>query len=319
MQTLATLLLLLTPAADPPKGFTAFTGGTERGDIELLAEYRAREDAPLSLRGTSLPGLSGKGRGWRKLRVIAVGSRVSVWIDGEAVRKHEALGRLPPLGPVVLGREAEWRDAFVRAIPADEANRILRDNGPKGYKSIFNGKDFDGWAGPTDQYEVTDGAIVCKPKKGGNIHTKAEYGDFSVRLEYRLPAGGNNGLAIRYPGKGQPSQVAMCEVQILDDTAAKYAKLDARQYNGSVYGMIPARRGHLRPAGEWNFMEVTVKGHEIAVELNGTEIVKGDTSKVKAFMGGKENPGRLRLKGHFGFAGHSDPVAFRTIEIRELP
>src|SRR5205823_1756944 len=82
--------------------------------------------------------------------------------------------------------------------------------------------------------------------------------------------GGSNGLAIRYPGQGQPSAVAMCEIQILDDDATKYAKLDPRQFNGSAYGIVPAHRGYLRPVGEWNFMEVTVRGPTIVTELNGT-------------------------------------------------
>jgi hypothetical protein len=133
-----------------------------------------------------------------------------------------------------------------------------------------------------------------------------------------MPPGGNNGLAIRYPGKGQPSSEAMCEVQILDDTAEKHAKLDPRQYNGSVYGMIPAHRGYDRPLGEWNLMEVTVVGHKIQVELNGTRIVDGDVSKVTAFMGDKKHPGKDLLRGHFGFAGHNDPVAFRNIRIKPL-
>jgi hypothetical protein len=165
---------------------------------------------------------------------------------------------------------------------------------------------------------VVDGAIVCKPKKGGNIYTKDEYSDFAARLEFKLPPGGNNGLAIRYPGQGQPSTVAMCEIQILDDDAAKYAKLDPRQYCGSVYGMIPAKRGYLRQPGEWNFMEVTVKGPTIQIELNGTRTVDGDVSKVTEFMGKKAHPGKDRTSGHFGFAGHSDPVAFRNIQIKKI-
>ena len=105
---------------------------------------------------------------------------------------------------------------------------------------------------------------------------------------------------------------------MLDDTAPKYAKLDPRQYNGSVYGMVAAHRGYLRPLGEWNFMEVTVRGHTIVVELNGTRIVDGDVSKVTEFMGGKAHPGKDRLSGHFGFCGHNDPVAFRNIQIKQL-
>jgi len=257
-----------------------------------------------------------------------VGERTTVYLNDKLVVDHARMENywdrkqpLPKTGPILLqthGGEIRWRNVSVREIPPAEANDILRKHDAKGFERVFNGKDFTGWAGPTDQYEVADGAIVCRPKKGGNIYTKEEYGDFVARVEYKLPPGGNNGLAIRYPGTGQPSLVAMCEVQILDDTSPKYEKLDPRQYNGSVYGMIPAHRGYLRPVGEWNFMEVTVKGPTIRVELNGTRIVDGDVSKVTEFMGGKKHPGKDRPRGHFGFAGHNDPVAFRNIEIKKL-
>src|SRR5207244_4829120 len=138
------------------------------------------------------------------------------------------------------------------------------------------------------------------PKKGRNSPTKAEEGDFVARVEYRLPKGGNNGLAIRYPGKGQPSQVAMCEVQILDDDVPKYRKLYPRHYNGSAYGMVPAHRGYLRPLGQWNFIEVTVRGPTIRVELNGTRILDADLSKVTTFKDGT-HPGKDRTTGYFGF------------------
>src|SRR5262249_45069760 len=201
---------------------------------------------------------------------------------------------------------------------SEEANNLLLRHGRRGFTDVFNGKDLTGWAGPTDNYEVKDKAIVCKPGKGGNIYTKEEYEDFVARVEYRLPPAGNNGLAIRYPGKGQPSRVAMCEVQILDDDAPRYAKLDPRQYNGSSYGMVPAHRGYLRPTGEWNFMEVTVRGPTIQVELNGTRILDADLSKVTEVKGNEPHPGKDRTSGHFGFCGHSDPVAFRNVLIKRL-
>src|SRR6202043_95216 len=147
-----------------------------------------------------------------------------------------------------------------------------------GFEDVFNVKDFTGWGGPVDQYEVQDGAIVCRPKKGGTIYTQDEYSDFMARVEYKLPPGGNNGLAIRYPGNGDTAYVGMCEVQVLDDNAEKHKKLDPRQYNGSVYGIVAAQRGYERPIGEWNFEEVTVKGSTIKVELNGTVIVDTDVS-----------------------------------------
>jgi hypothetical protein len=265
---------------------------------------------------------------WNTFAIIMVGERVTVYLNEKLVVDHARLENywdkkkpLPKQGPIQLqthGGEIRWDNIYIREFSAAEANEILRKHGAKGFESVFNGKDFTGWAGPVDQYEVKDGAIVCKPHKGGTIYTKDEYTDFVARVEYKLPPAGNNGLAIRYPGHGDTAYVGMCEVQVLDDTAKAYEKLDPRQYNGSVYGIVAAHRGYLRPVGEWNFEEVTVKGSMIKVELNGTVIVDTDVSKVTQYMANSPHPGKDNKKGHFGFAGHSDPVAFRNVEIKRL-
>jgi len=260
-----------------------------------------------------------------------VGARVSVWLNDKLVVDHALLENyydrktpIPPKGPIELqthGGEIRWRNIFLREIGSDEADHILASKGNDGFKPVFNGRDFEGWAGQVDQYEVKDGAIVCKPNKGGTIYTKDEFSDFVARVEFKLPPGGNNGLAIRYPGQGDTAYVGMCEVQVLDDNYEKVrGPIDPRQAHGSVYGMIPAARGYQHPIGEWNFEEVTVKGPHIKVELNGTVILDGDVSKVKPgdFMGGHAHPGKDRTSGHFGFAGHSDPVAFKNVQIKTL-
>ena len=197
---------------------------------------------------------------------------------------------------------------------------VLAADDETGFVSVFNGTDLTGWAGPIDQYEVKDGAIVCKPGKGGTIYTKDEYADYIVRLEIKLPPGGNNGLAIRYPGKGDTAYIGMCEIQVLDDSSPKYAKLDPRQYNGSAYGMVPAKLGFQKPVGEWNVEEVTVKGSTLKVILNGTTILDTDLSKIDpaTYMAKSKHPGVTRTNGYFGFAGHSDPVQFRNIRIKKL-
>jgi Domain of Unknown Function (DUF1080) len=82
--------------------------------------------------------------------------------------------------------------------------------------------------------------------------------------------------------------------------------------------MVPAHLGYLRPVGQWNFEEVTIKGPTIKVELNGTMILDTDLSKVTEYMAKKAHPGKDRTSGHFGFAGHNDPVAFRNIQIKKL-
>jgi hypothetical protein len=337
------------------------------GDIELLIEYKTvpKADSGIYLRATpqvqiwdytkeggkwdrgadkgsgglwnNSPGAPGKDPlvladrpfgEWNSFRIVMVGERVSVTLNGKLVVDHARLENywnrklpLPRKGPIQLqthGGEIRWRNAYIREIPSTEANEILRSHSAKGYQDVFNGKDFTGWAGPIDQYEVKDGAIVCRPHKGGTIYTKDEYSDFMGRVEFKLPPAGNNGLAIRYPGQGDTAYVGMCEIQVLDDSAPQYAKLDPRQYNGSAYGMVPCHRGYQRPVGEWNFEEVTIKGPTIKVELNGTVILDTDLSKVTEYMANHPHPGKDRTRGHFGFAGHSDPVAFRNIQIKSL-
>ncbi|MGC8830675.1 MAG: 3-keto-disaccharide hydrolase [Verrucomicrobiia bacterium] len=264
---------------------------------------------------------------WNHFRIIQLGSRTTVYLNDKLVVDNAIMENyfnrklpIPPEGPIQLqthGGEIRWRNIFIREIPPDEANKMLRGS-DEGFTPIFNGKDLTGWAGPLDNYEVRDGAIVCKPGKGGTIYTKEEYADFIVRLEFKLPPGGNNGLAIRYPGNGDTAYVGMCELQVLDDSAPQYAKLDPRQYHGSAYGMVPAHRGYQRPVGKWNYQEVTVIGSKIKVELNGTVILDCDLSQVKEFMNNSPHPGKDRTSGHFGFAGHNDPVMFRNIAIKRL-
>ena len=265
---------------------------------------------------------------WNRLRIIQVGARTTIYLNDKLVVDHAIMenfwDRSKPLwakGPIQLqthGGEIRWRNIFIREIPPEEANEILRKKNAEGFSAIFNGRNFEGWGGPVENYEVKDGALVCKPGKGGTIFHKKELADFVSRLEFKLPPGGNNGLAIRYAGTGDAAYSGMCELQVLDNTAEKYKNLDPRQFHGSAYGMAAAERGFLRPVGEWNFQQTTVKGSNIKVELNGTVILETDLSKIRDFMANKPHPGKDRKSGYFGFAGHSDPVAFRKIEIKEL-
>ena len=282
---------------------------------------------------------------WDTMRIVMTGERVSIWLNEKLIIDHARLynyydKKLPeaerrPLvkaGPIQLqthGREMRWRDIFIREIGSDEANRILASHADDGFKSVFNGKDLTGWQGATDNYMIEDGSITCKPSKGGTIFTDEQFADFAVRLELKLPPGGNNGLAIRYPGEGHGTWDSFCELQVLDDGHPKYTdpnyqgfyNLDPRQAHGSVYARIPAHRGYLRPIGEWNFQESTIDGSTVKVELNGYVILEADVAKAdpSTFMYPIEKfPGRDNVKGHFGFNGHNDPVQIRAIRIKEL-
>jgi hypothetical protein len=265
---------------------------------------------------------------WNTFHIIQIGARTTIYLNDKLVVDHAVLenywDRKLPLfatGPIQLqthGSEIRWRNVFVREIPSSEANERLSKYHADGFETVFNGQDFTGWEGDLKNYEIVDGAIRCLAGKGGNVYTTKEYGDFVVRLEFKLPPGGNNGLAIRFPGTGNPAYAGMCELQVLDTEHPKYGELDPRQAHGSAYGMAAAARGYLRPVGEWNFQQVRIKGSTIKVELNGTVILDTDLSKIAEYMANSAHPGKELTQGHFGFAGHSDPVEFRNIRIKPL-
>jgi hypothetical protein len=191
----------------------------------------------------------------------------------------------------------------------------------QGFTELFNGKNLDGWVGNKTSYQAKDGMIVIEPKGGGggNLFTEKEYGDFILRFEFQLTPGANNGLGIHAPLEGDAAYVGK-EIQILDNEAEKYSKLEVYQYHGSVYGVIAAKRGFLKPIGEWNQQEVIVEHPKIKVILNGETILEGDylEASKNGTLDKKDHPGLKRSSGHIGFLGHGDVVMFRNIRVKEL-
>lgn len=268
---------------------------------------------------------------WNKFHIVMVGERVTVELNDRVVVDHARLENyfnrkapVPKTGPIQLqthGGEIRWRNLFIREIPGAEANAILRakDRADGYFPILSEATGLKNWAGPVGEYDLVHGELRCKPGKGGTIYYSAqEFADFTAMLEFKLPPGGNNGLAIRYPGSGDTAYVGMCELQVLDDNYEKAtnSKIDPRQAHGSAYGMAAAHRGFQRPPGEWNYQRVTVAGSFIEVELNGTQILSANLADVKDFMANSPHPGKDRKSGFFGFAGHNDPVEFRQVEVR---
>jgi len=189
----------------------------------------------------------------------------------------------------------------------------------EGFVPLFDGKTMTGWQGGLDGYEVKDGTMICKPKGSGNLYTNNEYANFVFRFEFKLTPGANNGVGIRTPKEGDAAFVGM-EIQILDDGHPNYKGIKDYQAHGSVYGVIPAKRGFLKPTGEWNSEEITVDGTRVKVVLNGETIVDGDIAEAreKGAIDGREHPGLKRDKGYIAFCGHGAHLEFRNIRIKEL-
>ncbi|WP_340111493.1 DUF1080 domain-containing protein [Maribellus mangrovi] len=267
---------------------------------------------------------------WNTFRITMIGENVTVYLNGELVVDNVKMDnywdRSIPIfseGTIELqahGNELAFRDVYVREIDTKNIG-LTQEEIDEGFVTLFNGKNLDGWQGNLTDYYAENGILVVNPKMGGhgNLFTEKEYSDFIYRFEFKLTPGANNGLGIRAPLEGDAAYVGM-ELQILDNTAPIYANLHDYQYHGSVYGTIAAKRGFLKPVGEWNTEEVIVKGTKIKITLNGEVILDGDIADARknGTKDGKDHPGLKRDKGYIGFLGHGSQLYFRNIRIKDL-
>ncbi|RBQ06859.1 family 16 glycoside hydrolase [Pedobacter miscanthi] len=270
---------------------------------------------------------------WNTFRILMKGDRVTVYLNGQLVTDNVILENywdrsLPIFAEEQIelqahGSPVAYRDIYIKEIPRPKPFELSAQEKKEGYKILFDGTNMHNWTGNTTDYVIEDGNIAIRPKpgkgSGGNLFTKEEFSDFIYRFEFQLTPGANNGLGIRAPLEGDAAYVGM-ELQILDNDAPIYKDLKVYQYHGSIYGTIPAKRGFLKPTGEWNYEEVIAKGSKIKVILNGTVILDGDIEPFKknGTPDHQEHPGLLRESGHIGFLGHGSPVQFRNIRIKDL-
>ena len=270
------------------------------------------------------------GHHWNTFRIRMIGDKVTVHLNGilvvDGVTMENYWDRNQGLFPKesielqAHGEDVEFRDVYVRELGAGDAE-LSPEEAADGFVSLFNGKDLDQWQGNKKDYLVENGELVVRPEQGdhGNLYSVNEYSDFIFRFEFQLTPGANNGFGIRTPLEGDAAYVGM-ESQILDNTAEIYADLEEYQYHGSIYGVIPAKRGYLKPVGEWNSEEIRIMGEEVRITLNGTVILEGNLGEASrnGTLDGKDHPGIKREKGHIAFLGHGSELRFRNIRIKDL-
>jgi HEAT repeat protein len=269
---------------------------------------------------------------WNSFIIRMIGERVSVWLNGELVTDNVILENfwdrkqhIFPIEQIELqahGSKVAYRDIYIKEIPRPEPFVLSKEEESEGFKILFDGTNLDEWTGNKVDYTVESGNIVLYPTttgSGGNLYTKDQFDNFVFRFEFMLTPGANNGLGIRTPMEGDAAYVGM-ELQILDNDAPIYENLEEYQFHGSVYGVIPAKRGALKPLGEWNYQEVIADGDNIKITLNGTTILEGNIREASknGTLDGRDHPGLLNKTGHIGFLGHGSPVKFRNIRIKEL-
>jgi hypothetical protein len=268
---------------------------------------------------------------WNRFHIIMKGDNVTVYLNGVLVTDNIPLENywdhnLPLFAKEQIELQAHgtyvaYRNIFLREIPTIEPTVLDPVEKKQGFELLFDGTNLDKWTGNITGYPIRNGVVEVSPEEGsgGNLYTKDEFANFIYRFEFQLTPGANNGIGIRAPLEGDAAYVGM-EIQVLDNEAPMYKDLHVYQYHGSVYGVIPAKRGFLLPTGEWNKEEIVAKGNKIKVTLNGTVILEGDIKE--ASKGGtadhKEHPGLLRTTGHLGFLGHGDVVRFRNMRVKKL-
>lgn len=268
---------------------------------------------------------------WNTFYIKMIGERVTVYLNGELVTDNVILenywDRSQPIFPLeqielqAHGSKVAYRDIYIREIERPEPFKLSAEEAKEGFEVLFDGTSMHKWTGNTTDYITEEGNIVLYPSRrfGGNLYTKDEFDNFVFRFEFQLTPGANNGLGIRTPLEGDAAYVGM-ELQILDNDAPIYSKLKEYQYHGSVYGIIPAKRGYLKPNGEWNYQEVIANGDNIKITLNGTVILEGNLKEAtqNGTLDKKDHPGLFNKSGHIAFLGHGSEVKFRNIRVKRL-
>ncbi|MBB1646275.1 DUF1080 domain-containing protein [Sphingobacterium sp. UME9] len=268
---------------------------------------------------------------WNTFKIKMVDDKVTVWLNGQLVTDNIPLENywdrnqsIFPTEQIELqahGSVVYYRDLFIKEFPRKQISKLSDQEKKEGFEVLFDGTNLDKWT-ENQAYVVNDeGYIWVYPnaKFGGNLYTKEEYADFIYRFDFKLTPGANNGVGIRAPLEGDAAYEAM-EIQVLDDGADVYKDLKQYQYHGSIYGVVPAKKGHLKPVGEWNSEEIVVKGNRIKVTLNGAVIVDADIAEASknGTLDGKQHPGLKRTSGHIGFLGHGTEVFFKDIRVKKL-
>jgi hypothetical protein len=212
--------------------------------------------------------------------------------DGHGEDRSEFTGkRLPPMPPAPLLRYVKY------GAPVQ----------------LFDGNSLEGWrlveTDAVNGWSVHDG-ILCnnetqeegKPEKNyGNLRTVAEFEDFMLHAETRLPKDGNSGIYLR----------GIYEVQVLDSFGKP---LDSHNM-GAIYSRIKPTVNAEKPAGEWQTLDITYVKRHVTVVLNGVKII--DNQPILGPTGGAlwpevDRPGPIYLQGdHTG-------IEYRNIVLRPV-
>ena len=194
--------------------------------------------------------------------------------------------------------------------------------------SLFDGRSLAGWVPaaaktPGPGWKVVDGTLHLDGTKGGNLLSEKEYAEFELSWEWKIEAGGNNGVKYWVAKIGGKEWLGV-EYQMIDDSKHPDGLKGGSHTTASIYDIKAPEAGKpLRAPGEWNTSRVVVRGGKIEHWLNGQLVCAADTASADwqariAQSKFKNKPGFAPGKGRIMLTDHGDKVWFRNLTVREF-
>lgn len=188
-----------------------------------------------------------------------------------------------------------------------------------GWLDLFDASHEGAWKNVTDDaqgiFELKEG--VFHVPGGAGTHyialTSDSFGDFQLHIEFKVAKGANSGVFVR----SDPNDPVYrgIEVQVLDD----FGQAPNKNGSGSIYDVVTPMFNLARPAGDWNSYDITCRGPEMEVVMNGWRVVSTDLSKMTMPIGKFDTPlAELPREGHVILQDHGGEVWFRNLVIKRL-
>jgi len=212
---------------------------------------------------------------------------------------------------------------------AQQAPNTLEDfEVEAGWELLFDGTSAAGWRGYNletlpDGWAVEDGTFTRVARGGDIIFGAKQYTDFDLRIEWKVVEGGNSGIFYRAEEGLDAIFKSAVEMQVLDDERHADGRSEYTS-SGAVYGLYPAARGIVNPAGEWNSARIVARGSHVEHWLNGVKLAEYEQGSpaFRALVAGSkfvEWPEfGTSLRGYIGLQDHGDQVWYRNIKIRPI-
>jgi hypothetical protein len=206
-------------------------------------------------------------------------------------------------------------------------NTLTAGERAAGWRLLFDGATTQGWRtygkpGITG-WQVVDGALT-RTGPGGDIITTDKYRNFELIADWKIAEGGNSGIFYRAVETADPIYYSAPEMQVLDDAKHNDGRSEMTSA-GSNFALYPARRGVVKPAGQWNTARLVVNGNHVEHWLNDVKLVEYELGSPEW----KERVAKSKFnawpaygkaaEGYIGLQEHGDWVAFRNIRVRRLP